>query len=825
MKTKFHLNHVSLRLGLIAFTIAALITLILYVRMMPWELQQLTSYYDMINIFQDFNHDGLSEKFSVNNYGSKHNIIFYNHSNAIIDQLNIQEFLDYRYIFFGDYNGDEYDECFVFSTNRDSLFLYVFDIARRRNLLMRHFLMKLPYPHPFFKISDAVLYDLHNDYKKELLFLIHPGLASAPRGLYVFDLQKKKIVNRFENNASKLKLIIFDLNNDGKDEIVVLGKANGNGKKDVPFTDWKNWIFILDQDLNLIQTPSSFGSYPSAVRIRGIRIKGQPFLLLAHYQATQEYQDKPLGLYLVNGQGHFVKKHYLKINDVSDAIMAVDDPENVKRIFVTTKGNTLFCFDADFKLLHQNRTKFSNLNLLNLCDLDNDGNAELITSSTSGVQIFNQDLRLLASIKKIGKVFSLSIRYRGNDLTPEIGINGANKFYLFAVHVNHLFHFLPLFFILLFLFLLIILYFVNKLTNQLQIYFNYFTYSIKQTTNAIFLLRPDGRIFFFNQRLAILLSSQDSLSKNSLYHEALKDYPQITEFIKESMKSVHSRQQEIYINTSGKEFKGRILAVPFKSRFGRIIAWLIEIQDFTSSVLNDRYRTWSRTVRKMAHDIKTPLGSVLLNIERIQQKIQDTAPELIEITEQDFNMTLTEIKRIHEMTKHFLKFTNLEIPNTQPVFLNDIIRNTINHFKAYLGNGLEIETNLEQEPHTIQADPKQVEMVFQIFIENAIDALKGKGKILITSVLAQNLEENFQEYLEIEIADNGPGIPAARHDQIFEPFYTTKKEGTGMGLAIAKKIINDHNGEIELISKENFGTVFRITFPAKRETHESGFSN
>ncbi len=826
MRTKFHPNNVFLRIGLIAFTIASLVTVILYVRMTPWELQQLISIYDSINIYQDFNHDGLSEKYLVSNGSdNKYHIIFYNHSDAIIDQLNLQEFIDFQCIFFGDYNGDGYDECFVFSTKKDSLFLYVFDIARRQNILTRHFLMKLPYPHPFFKITDAVLYDLHNDYKKELLFLVHPGLYSAHRGLYVFDLQTKKIVNRFENNASKVKIILFDLNNDGKDEIVLLGKANGNGKKEVPFTDWKNWVFILDQDLNLIQKPCSFGSFPSIVHIKKVRIKDQPFLLLAHYQATQAYQDKPLGLYLVNGQGRFVKKHYLKLKDASDAIIAVDNPENVKKIFVTTKSNTLFCFNPDFKLLHQNRTKFSTLILKRLCDLDNDGTAELITSSTNGVQIFDQDLRLLASNKMPKKISTLSIRYRGYGLTPEIGITGEKKFYLFSVHKNPLFRILPLLFIILFLFLLVILYFANKLLNQLQIYFNYFTYSIKQTTSAILLLRPDGRIFYFNQRLAILFAIQESLSKDSLYHEALKDYPQITEFIEESIKSSHSHQQEININTGEKEIKGQLLAIPFKSRFGRIIAWLIEIQDFTSSVLNDRYRTWSRTVRKMAHDIKTPLGSVLLNIERIQQKIQDAAPELMESTAQDFQMTLTEIKRIQEMTRHFLKFTNLEIPNTQPVFVNTIIFNTINHFQAYLGNGLEIETNLESEPHTIEADPKQLEMAFQIFIENAIDALKGKGKILITSVLAQNLEENFQEYLEIEIADNGPGIPVAKQDQIFEPFFTTKKDGTGMGLAIARKIINDHNGKIELISKERFGTVFRITLPAKMEIHESDLSH
>jgi len=177
------------------------------------------------------------------------------------------------------------------------------------------------------------------------------------------------------------------------------------------------------------------------------------------------------------------------------------------------------------------------------------------------------------------------------------------------------------------------------------------------------------------------------------------------------------------------------------------------------------------------------------------------------------------------MTRHFLKFTDLELSNPQPVVLHDVLKNVITHFSAYLGDGLEIKLNLEEEPHLITADPKQLEMVFQIFIENAIDALKGTGIILISSVLAQNLEQDFQDYLEIEIADNGPGIPPELQGQIFEPFYTTKKDGTGMGLAIAKKIINDHGGEVHLVANEKFGTVFRITLPAKKEQHEKNLGH
>ena len=107
-------------------------------------------------------------------------------------------------------------------------------------------------------------------------------------------------------------------------------------------------------------------------------------------------------------------------------------------------------------------------------------------------------------------------------------------------------------------------------------------------------------------------------------------------------------------------------------------------------------------------------------------------------------------------------------------------------------------------------------MALHIVIENSIDALKGKGLIKISVNMAQYLNNVYQDFVEIEIADSGTGIDAKIKDKIFEPYFTTKKDGTGMGLAIARKIIEDHNGEISIYSKDGFGTVVRFLVPVNQ---------
>lgn len=160
-----------------------------------------------------------------------------------------------------------------------------------------------------------------------------------------------------------------------------------------------------------------------------------------------------------------------------------------------------------------------------------------------------------------------------------------------------------------------------------------------------------------------------------------------------------------------------------------------------------------------------------------------------------------------------MRFTNLEQPNIQKISLTNLIDNSLSHFSNLFKEELTYKIEIDKEYESILGDPYQLEMAFQILIENSIEAMKGNGNILISSTLAQSLGNSYKDFIEIEFADSGPGIPLENIDKIFEPYFTTKSEGTGMGLAIAQKIVNDHGGEINIESRLDFATVFRISLP------------
>ena len=327
------------------------------------------------------------------------------------------------------------------------------------------------------------------------------------------------------------------------------------------------------------------------------------------------------------------------------------------------------------------------------------------------------------------------------------------------------------------------------------------------------LLSPKGKIKFMNHALIDQFKLGVTEYKNSQALRVFAPFPSFVKIIKQIMNKPAKLKEELIIAQDKVRLKAAVFAKPITVLFGYTYGYYIEINDYARPVQNDRLKVWSRTVQKMAHDIKTPLSSISLYMKTIDLKLEDNAPEARRLISEDLQIMINEMNRVREMTKNFLKFTNLEAPNFTTCSLSDLIHQALDRFKSYEGQGLQITLELDSEADQVTVDGQQISMALQAVLENAVDAVRGKGLISITTTLNQSFDEHFMPYVEIEIADNGPGIPDHIKQKIFEPYFTTKTDGTGMGLAIARKIMLDHQGDIEIVSRGKFSTVVRFMFP------------
>jgi two-component system sensor kinase len=165
-----------------------------------------------------------------------------------------------------------------------------------------------------------------------------------------------------------------------------------------------------------------------------------------------------------------------------------------------------------------------------------------------------------------------------------------------------------------------------------------------------------------------------------------------------------------------------------------------------------------------------------------------------------------EVKKLENILSGMRDFSKPNIINTEMNSLNFLIQEVVRKFEENLPDDIKIELELDPEDHDIPIDIGRTEQVIINLVQNAIEAMVNGGIIKI-SIHAEEGQVN------LEIQDNGPGIPPEIREKIFELFFTTKKEGTGLGLPICRKILQEENATICVQSSPGEGTKFTIEFP------------
>jgi len=219
----------------------------------------------------------------------------------------------------------------------------------------------------------------------------------------------------------------------------------------------------------------------------------------------------------------------------------------------------------------------------------------------------------------------------------------------------------------------------------------------------------------------------------------------------------------------------------------------------------DRLSSLGSLTAGLAHEIRNPLVTVKTFLDLMPERYKDK-----EFRGNFLKLTTSELERITKLVSDLLDFAKPPKPTFRRADVNQVIEEIIPLIKVEATKrDITIETNLRETPRA-RLDTDQMKQVFLNILLNAIDAIKAHGRISITS---RDIRKNGSEYVQVEISDNGKGIPKKLVDQIFDPFFTTKEKGAGLGLAISHQIVQDHHGFIEVESMPKKGTTFFINLP------------
>lgn len=214
----------------------------------------------------------------------------------------------------------------------------------------------------------------------------------------------------------------------------------------------------------------------------------------------------------------------------------------------------------------------------------------------------------------------------------------------------------------------------------------------------------------------------------------------------------------------------------------------------------------------MAHEIRNALVAVKTFIDLLLEKNRDD--ELAEVVRH-------EMRRVDSIVAQMLKFAAPAQPTFSSVSLHKILDRCLRLAQHRVeGRLIAFERRFDAEPDTLKGDDNQLEQAFINLLLNSVEAINAHGSLTVSTETAAEDEAQLPEgagrrMIRIRVSDSGTGIKPENMPHLFEPFFTTKRNGTGLGLAVTRRIIEEHNGAVHAESHPGKGTTFTILLPAK----------
>ncbi|MGQ3684787.1 MAG: PAS domain S-box protein [Candidatus Loosdrechtia sp.] len=327
---------------------------------------------------------------------------------------------------------------------------------------------------------------------------------------------------------------------------------------------------------------------------------------------------------------------------------------------------------------------------------------------------------------------------------------------------------------------------------------------------------PEGKFININKtELNKLGYSLEEMRKMNLKDIVPYEYgEEIGRYMKRVIETGSSELETVFLTKSGKEINVEINGTGLYNKTGECICTRAFVRDITERKNMEEQMSRSEKLASMgelaaaiAHEIRNPLGAICNSVGILDAHLKLTGQDkdLLE-------MIVGQSERLDRIISDFLTFAHPREPSFSLQNIREVIKNTVfllEQDSRYTVH-MEIKEVYESVLPRVCIDPDLIHQALWNLLINSLDAMPNGGEIRI---MVRKTTLFLRDAVEIVLSDNGNGIPSQNLDKIFEPFYTTKSEGTGLGLSVVQRIIDDHGGTVDVKSKENKGTTFFIKLP------------
>ncbi len=321
---------------------------------------------------------------------------------------------------------------------------------------------------------------------------------------------------------------------------------------------------------------------------------------------------------------------------------------------------------------------------------------------------------------------------------------------------------------------------------------------VESLKEGILMIDSDAKIIMMNGGMEKIFSTQRSEWKGKLFEDFLRSYGMILDNTKD------------VVNSKSLDKKLMVTSIPVYLKDNPASLYIFndvtEVSNLEKALGRaEQLALLGKMTASIAHEIKTPIASMKLSVQLLRKQlgeIDEESSETLAILEK-------EIKKLEERALQFLTFSKTNF-GLKPIDVITVLEESVKLARIRARErGITIEFHTGQSSMILNGDENSLSSAFLNVLVNGMDASKENGKI---NIKADKVHNNAI----IIFSDNGNGIPPDYMDYVFEPFFTLKNGGTGLGMSIVKRVINAHNGRIDVKSEEGKGTVITIKIPLLR---------
>jgi two-component system nitrogen regulation sensor histidine kinase NtrY len=322
---------------------------------------------------------------------------------------------------------------------------------------------------------------------------------------------------------------------------------------------------------------------------------------------------------------------------------------------------------------------------------------------------------------------------------------------------------------------------------------------------------PAGKITNWNKAAEKILAVEAELAMGKNYQEVFSAEPlREIRTIVDSVMERESVEREIKLALQDRLLAVVVNAATLRDDDGSILGVMLFLEDITQIQKVQRMEAWREVARRIAHEIKNPLTPIQLSAERLRKRYARMLEGDGGILDKCTTTIIQQVEELKNLVNEFSQFARLPSAQLAPADLNQIINDALVLFKE-AHHGIHFHFRVGTLPQ-LDLDREQIKRVLINLLDNAVAAVGGEGEIKLATS-----HDVARGVVTLEVADNGSGLAPEIRTKIFEPYFSTKENGTGLGLTIVSQIIEDHRGYIRAWPNDPKGTRFMMEFPVRRD--------